>query len=179
MTDGETILFGIPVPSENKVFLAVIVVHIVLGLICTISGIVAMLSDKTKKTHPVAGKTYFWAMTLLFISIIVASVMRWPFNIHLLIVGTLAYACVFTGRLIIKKYRYKKTRQHTVLMGFSFVLLMTGFYVDNGKNLPFWNQFPQLFFWFFPSVIGIPVIIYVFFKLPLNKKFKQMKNGEH
>jgi hypothetical protein len=170
MEEEETILFGVPVPSDNKVFLAFVAAHIVLGIICTLSGLVAMLSNKTKKAHTVAGKIYYWGMTVLFITVIITSIMRWPFNIHLLIVGTLAYALTFAGQRLAKKHPRNWTRLHTICMSFSFVLLMTGFYVDNGKNLPFWNQFSELFFWIFPSAVGIPIIIYVLFRHPLNRK---------
>ncbi len=168
MEDRTTDLFGIPVPSDNKLFLTFIVIHIVLGLTCVIAGIVAMLSKKTKGIHSKAGQTYYWGMTALFISIIITSIMRWPNNIHLLIVGTLAYVFTFIGRRLTRHRKPSWTRLHTICMGSSYILLITGFYVDNGKNLPFWNQFSQLFFWLFPSVIGIPIIIYAFFKHPLN-----------
>ena len=170
MPAHETNLFGIPVPSDDKVFLIFIVLHIISGIICTVSGIVAMLARKRKGTHSRAGKIYYGGMTALFITIIITSVMRWPFNNHLLVVGTCAYLLTLSGQRLAKNHRPGWTRLHTLCMGASFVLLMTGFYVDNGKNLPFWNQFPPLFFWIFPAAVGIPVIVYVYFKHPLNRK---------
>lgn len=170
MQDHKTIFFGVPIPSDNKVFLIFIGIHIILGLTCTISGIVAMMSKKGRGTHSKAGKIYYWGMTALFTTVIITSIMRWPYNIHLLIVGTMAYFFTFLGRRIARKQKANWTRLHTICMGISFVLLMTGFYVDNGKNLPFWNQFSYLFFWIFPTAVGIPIIIYALFKHPLNKK---------
>jgi len=170
MEEHTTDLLGIPVPSDNTVFLSFVVIHIVLGLTCVISGVVAMVSNKTKGTHSKAGRLYYRGMTALFITVIITSVMRWPHNIHLLIVGTFAYALTFIGQRLTHTRKPNWTRLHTVCMGASYILLITGFYVDNGKNLPFWNQFSELFFWLFPSVIGIPIIIYAFFKHPLNKK---------
>src|SRR5713226_5732494 len=35
-------------------------------------------------------------------------------------------------------------RFHIVGMGLSYVLLLTAFYVDNGKNLPLWNRLPPI-----------------------------------
>lgn len=55
-------------------------------------------------------------------------------------------------------------------MGASYILLMTGFYVDNGKNLPFWRLFPQWFFWVFPAIVGVPIIIYALRTNSLNRK---------
>jgi hypothetical protein len=170
--NSQTVVFGIPIPSTDKVFLSVIAAHVVFGLICVVGGLVAMLSKKGSITHVIAGQFYFWGMTLLYASIITASIMRWPHNILLLIVGTVAYALTFSGRSLARLKRAGWTKIHTVCMGFSYVLLLTGFYVDNGKNLPFWNQFPQWFFWIFPAIIGIPIIIRAYLFHPLNRKSK-------
>lgn len=170
MNEKVTFIFGVPVPSDNRLFLAIVVFHIILGLICVISGLVAMLSQKTKKNHALAGKTYYWAMTVLFITVVITSLMRWPYNTHLFIVGTCAYTFTFVGQRLARKHKPNWTRLHTVCMGLSYVLLLTGFYVDNGQHLPFWKQFPQIFFWFFPAAIGLPIIIYVCYNHPLNRR---------
>ncbi len=44
-----------------------LVIHIAGGTIALISGLVAMLTLKGSKTHRLAGKIYFWAMTAVFI----------------------------------------------------------------------------------------------------------------
>ena len=172
MEDKETIVFGIPVPSDNKVFLTFIVVHIILGLICVLAGLLAMLTNKTSKNHTNAGNVYFWGYTLLFITITITSIMRWPHNIHLLTIGSLGYILAFTGRRMAQNHPENWTRFHTVLMGLSYVFLLAGFYVDNGRHLPFWNQFSRWQLFIFPFLIGVPIIIYAFFKHPLNKKKK-------
>ena len=100
--DEISFILGVPVPSDNIFFLAIIVVHIVFGLICIISGTVAMLSQQTKKKHARAGKTYYWGRAVLFIIIIITSLLRWPFNTHLLIVGTAAYALTLVGQRVAK-----------------------------------------------------------------------------
>lgn len=167
---NETSVFGLPVPEDGKVFLTLIVLHIVLGLTCVVSGIVAMFSQKGQKAHTRAGKVYFAGMTALFVTVILTSIMRWPYDTHLLVVGSTAYMFAFMGRRLAHNPRPGWTRLHTLCMGFSYVLLITAFYVDNGKNLPFWNQFPQLFFWIFPSAIGVPIILYVFLRHPMNRR---------
>lgn len=167
--EEQTILFGIPVPSTDKTFLVVVVIHILIALVCVISGLVAMLSDKNSKRHPTYGKIYFWAMLAALITITILSVMSWPHNIHLMLIGILAMIFSYTGRRMAKKKRSNWTRLHTICMGASYILLLTGFYIDNGKNLPFWRLFPQWFFWIFPAMIGIPIILYVLKKHPLNR----------
>ena len=165
----QTDLFGIPVPSTDKVFLAFVIIHILIALAAVISGAVAMLSKKARGNHTLFGKIYLWAMLSSFLFIVILSVMRWPHNIHLLLIGVFASGSAFGGYRLSKSGMKRWTRPHTVLMGLSYILLLTGFYVDNGRNLPFWNQFPQLFFWLFPSAVGIPIIIRVLSTHPLNR----------
>jgi hypothetical protein len=53
MTDGDmTIVAGIEIPSADPVFLTVVGVHILLGLACTVTGAIAMLSQKRRGRHP-------------------------------------------------------------------------------------------------------------------------------
>lgn len=35
---------------------------------------------------------------------------------------------------------------------------MTGFYVDNGPQLPIWNRLPHLTYWLLPAAVGAPLI---------------------
>jgi hypothetical protein len=52
-------------------------------------------------------------------------------------------------------------------MGVSYILMLTAFYVDNGKNLPLWKELPEIAFWFLPSVVGVPILVYALFRHPL------------
>lgn len=158
--EESTDLFGIPVPSTDPTFLSFVVVHILISLVAVVSGLGAMLSDKGKRRHSTYGKVYFWSMLFSFCTVIILSVMRWPHNIHLLSIGILAIGSTMGGYWLAKNRMLNWTRYHTICMGASYILLMTGFYVDNGKNLPFWRLFPQWFFWVFPAVVGVPIIIY-------------------
>lgn len=167
---AHTDLFGIPVPSTDPVFLGFVIVHILISMISIISGVVAMFALKTSLRHKRSGNIYFWSIFLSLITVIILSIMRWPHNLHLLVIGILAFCFAYAGR----KYSDRPVRRlHTVYMGLSYVFLITGFYVDNGKHLPFWRIFPQLFFYFFPLLTGLPIIIYVLLKHPLNKMPKR------
>lgn len=167
--ENTTDLFGIPVPSTDKIFLTFVVLHILISLVSVVSGLVAMLMRKGSGKHNTYGKIYFWSMISAFVTVVILSVMRWPHNTHLLLIGCLAVAFTFTGYRHAKAKSKNWTRLHTICMGSSYILLLTGFYVDNGKHLPFWNQFPDLFFYMFPSMAGIPIILYALFNHPLNK----------
>ncbi len=168
--EESTDIFGIPVPSTDPTFLRFVVVHILISLVAVVSGLVAMLSDKGKRRHSTYGKLYFWSMLFSFCTVIILSVMRWPHNIHLLSIGILAIGSTMVGYWLAKNRMLNWTRYHTICMGASYILLMTGFYVDNGKNLPFWRLFPQWFFWVFPAVVGVPIIIYALRTNPLNRR---------
>lgn len=47
---------------------------------------------------------------------------------------------------------------------------LTAFYVDNGKNLPVWQELPETAFWLLPTAIGLPIIAYVLSYHPLAKR---------
>jgi hypothetical protein len=165
-----TDLFGIPIPSTDRIFIAGVIVHIIIAFVAVLSGLMAMLADKSKKKHPVMGRIYFWSMLSSFVTIIFLAAMRWPHNIHLLVTGTFAFAFTFFGRMLAKSHTRNWTRLHTICMGLSYVLLLTGFYVDNGKNLPFWSQFPEWVFLIFPFTIGVPIIGVVLKRNPLTRR---------
>lgn len=167
--EEQTIIFGVPVPSTDPVFLTFVVIHILISLVCVVSGVLAMLTQKASRRHPIFGKIYFWSMLSAFVTVVILSVMRWPHNIHLLSIGTLAVIFTYAGRRMARSKMSSWTRLHTLCMGASYILLLTGFYVDNGKNLPFWRMFPQWFFWVFPAMIGMPIILYVLKNHPLNQ----------
>jgi uncharacterized membrane protein len=165
-----TDLFGIPIPSRDPVFLAFVVVHIAISFAAVISGLLAMLSEKTSSTHRINGRVYFWSISTSSVTVAILSLMKWPDNIHLLIIGLLTLSLTVVGRQLSKIKSVRWTRLHTICMGLSYVLLLTGFYVDNGKNLPFWRMFPLWFFYVFPSGVGIPIIIRVLKTHPLNRR---------
>ena len=59
MGDGITHLAGIEIPSTHPVFLTVVGVHIVLGLACTVTGAIAMLSQKRAVAIPGTARSIF------------------------------------------------------------------------------------------------------------------------
>ena len=53
---------GIKIPSASPIFLTEIGVHVLVGLVCVIAGIVAMLSEKQEGRHTMLGTIYFWSL---------------------------------------------------------------------------------------------------------------------
>jgi hypothetical protein len=168
--EEQTDLFGIPIPSTDPVFLVFVIVHIAISLVAVISGLMAIFAEKTSIRHKKNGSVYFWSISFSFVTVVILSLMRWPHNIHLLVIGVFTFCLTYSGRILAKKQPKGWTRIHTICMGLSYVLLLTGFYVDNGKNLPFWRMFPIWFFYVFPSLTGMPIILRVLKTHPLNRR---------
>ncbi len=43
-------------------------------------------------------------------------------------------------------------------MGGSYTVLLTAFYVDNGKNLPLWDRLSTAAYWLLPAAVAAPLI---------------------
>jgi hypothetical protein len=55
-------------------------------------------------------------------------------------------------------------------MGLSYIVLLTAFYVDNGKSLPLWRELPQWAFWVIPGALGLPLLLHALLHHPLVRK---------
>ncbi len=158
MSGDPITLGGIEIPSDSPIFLTLVGIHLVVGIACVGTGVVAMLSQKRPGRHPTLGSIYYWCLSVVFASATALSLMRWSENYHLFAIGVLSFATASLGRTAARRQRNGWVRLHVVGMGCSYILLLTAFYVDNGKNLPLWNKLPAVAFWVLPSVIGIPLI---------------------
>jgi hypothetical protein len=166
--NGEPIIVaGIEVPSDAPLFLSVLGVHILVGLICVITGCVAMLSAKGPGRHPQFGTYYYWSLTLVFVTMAALSAMRWAENYHLFVLGVLSFIAASIGRTARRRLWRNWARLHIGSLGLSYVFLLTAFYVDNGPNLPLWNKLPPVAFWTLPAAIGVPIIVWALLRHPL------------
>jgi len=166
MTDQGIVVLGIPIPSTSRVFLTVVAVHVVAGLCCVVAGLVAMLSPKRVGHHPTAGTVYYWSLVAVFVSMSVLVIIRWPANIHLLVLGILSFAAATIGRAA-QRRGSGSLRTHVIGMGLSYILLLTAFYVDNGPHLPLWRFLPTYAYWLGPSLIGLPILVRALMGHPL------------
>jgi hypothetical protein len=158
---------GIEIPSTSPFFLTVVGLHILLGLICTITGAIAMLSPKRSGRHPTFGTIYYWSLAAVFVSASTLTVVRWAEDYHLFILGALAFASAFFGRAARRQRWAGWVGLHITGMGLSYVLLLTAFYVDNGKSLLLWKELPPIAYWLLPAAVGLPLIIRALFRHPL------------
>jgi hypothetical protein len=157
------LVFRIPLSS----FLPLIV-HILAGLTTVITGIVAFSMPKRQGRHPHWGRRYLWAYTLLFLTATILSVERWSVDAYLFFIALVGYGFALGGYVVSRFRRepwlMRLLGKHWVIVHIvgtigSYIVLLTGFYVDNAHLIPLLNHLPQLTFWVLPTVIGIPFIV--------------------
>src|SRR5262245_17213308 len=134
MPEGSTTIGGFTIPSSDPVFLAIVSVHVALGLGAVTTGLLAMLSQKGPGRHPRSGTRYFWLLAALFTTATALSAMRWAQAYHLFVLGAFALLAAYVGREARRREVRSWPRIHIAGMGSSYVLLLIAFYVDNGKQ---------------------------------------------
>ena len=167
MTPGKTLIFGIEVPSTDPLFLTVVGFHVVVGIVCVVTGAIAMLSPKTPGRHPRFGTLYYWCLAAVCASATSLSVVRWADDYHLFILGALSFTAASLGRTARRRRWSGWIPMHIIGMGLSYILLLTAFYVDNGKSLPLWRELPDWAMWALPAVVGIPILVHALLRHPL------------
>ena len=162
---------GIEIPSNDPIFLEVVLgIHIPLGLTCAVIGLVAMFSKKGRGQHSTCGKIYFWCLLALALSATYLSLAHWAENYHLFVLGILSFALVWFGRTAMQRHWPYGVRLHITGMGLSYIVLLVAFYVDNGKQLPLWRNFPHFTYWLLPLAFGLPLVIRALLWHPLARK---------
>ena len=71
------------------------------------------------------------------------------------------------GRTAHRRRWHGWVRLHIGSMGLSYILLLTTFYVDNGKSLPLWKELPSIAYWVLPGAVGLPLIVRALLRHPL------------
>ncbi len=164
------IVTGIEVPCDSSIFLAILAIHIPAGIICVLAGLVALLSKKQPGRHPKFGTIYYWSLSVVFVSATILAGLRWADDYHLFILGTLSFTAATFGRMAHRRRWLGWVRLHITGMGLSYILMLTAFYVDNGKNLPLWKELPPIAYWTLPSAVGLPLIGHALLHHPLTTK---------
>jgi hypothetical protein len=154
-------------------FFLPLIVHILAGLTTAITGIVAFILPKRRGRHPRWGERYLWAYTLVFLTAIIMSVERWSADAYLFFIALVGYGFAIGG-FVASRFRREAwlmcllgknwVNVHIVGTIGSYIVLLTGFYVDNAHLIPLLNHLPQLTFWVLPTVIGIPFIVRSIFR---------------
>jgi uncharacterized membrane protein len=98
MPSDTTIVFGIPVPLVDPIFLVVVRFHILVGIVCVVAAVVAMLSNKGRGRHSTFGTLYYWCLATVVASATGLSVVRWAENYHLFFLGALSLIAATIAR---------------------------------------------------------------------------------
>ena len=165
VSDSLTIA-GIPIPFRSPILLAVLAIHVAVGAGAVVSGALAMLSTKGPGRHTWFGRLYFWSLVVVTITMALLSIARWREDYHLFVLGAFAAASAVLGLSYVRRTP-RQLRTHVISFGASYILLLTAFYVDNGKKLPIWSRLPSISYWLIPSVIGVPLITRALRRHPL------------
>jgi hypothetical protein len=102
-------LFGLPLPSDDPAFIAVILIHILLSFCAVLAGLAGMFMNKNSRRHATFGKLYYWFILLAFVTVIILAILRWPHNNHLLLIGAMT--------TLFCPYRKKTCSRQTIQMG--------------------------------------------------------------
>jgi hypothetical protein len=172
MFDGRPFVFqGFQIPSSNPVFLFILSMHILAALTCVVTGCMAMMTKKQAGLHPRTGTVYYFSLWIVFITAAAIAIMRWREDYHLFILGFFSLGSAFIGRMAVKNKWEKWSVIHISGMGFSYIILLTAFYVDNGKSLPLWKLFNPLLYWLLPALVGIPIMVRTLLQHPLSRRY--------
>jgi hypothetical protein len=149
------------IPPGSTTFHLLLAVHIA-ALTCVATGAIAALSPKHPGRHPHLGTLYYRSLWVVVASAAWLAALHWPQDAYLLALGSLSLAAATLGRTARRRrWRWRRWRWiglHLGGMSASYILLLTAFYVDNGKHLPVWRTLPYLAYWLLPSAVGLPLV---------------------
>lgn len=169
MQEGVTDVLGIEIPSRAPLFLAIVGVHVVAGIAAVSFGAVAIFSKKRRGRHSRVGTYYYWAVIWTVASAAVLTAMRFADNLDVMALGLPCLAAVLLGRRALQQRWRSWVPLHISAMGLSYILLLTAFYVENGADLPLWDQLPPIAFWLLPGAVGLPIILLTLLLHPIAK----------
>jgi hypothetical protein len=148
---------GIHVPDAGPVFLTALALHIVAGTIAVVAGLLATTARKQAGRHPRAGTVYLYAIAAIFVTATIMAMLRWRHDWHLFLIATVAFGLAMGGRWIRRHRPRRWLLWHGCAMAGSYIALFTGFYVDNGPQLPIWDRLPHPLYWLLPAAVGVPL----------------------
>jgi hypothetical protein len=147
----------IHVPDAGPLFVVALGLHVAAGATAVLAGALAATARKRTGRHPRAGTVYLYAIGLVFATATVMAVLRWRHDWHLFLIATVAFTLAGLGWSVRRRRPRRWMVWHGSAMAGSYVALITGFYVDNGPQLPLWRDLPHLLYWLLPAAVAAPL----------------------
>jgi len=149
---------GLEVPDAGWLFFASLTVHVLAALIAVVAGVLAATARKRPGRHPTAGRVYLVGLIVVFGTAAVMASIRWREDARLFAIAVVAVGLGLFGWWARRAQWSGWVYGHSIGMGGSFIALFTGFYVDNGPQLPVWRLLPHWLYWTLPAAVGAPLI---------------------
>jgi len=93
----------------------------------------------------------------VFATAAVMAVLRWRHDRYLFLIGSVAFGLAVLGRRARRRRPAGWMNWHGAAMGGSLTASFTGFYIDNGPQLPLWDGLPHAAYWLLPAAVGVPL----------------------
>ena len=113
-------------------------IHILAGSVALVSAALALSTEKGKKFHVLSGKSYFWAMVLIFLTAIPMSIIN--SNVFLFLIAIFSFYLAFSGMRFAKNRKGVPTRidliavNFMLLSGIGMWILAIIFFIDNDSQ---------------------------------------------
>ncbi|OFD52209.1 hypothetical protein BWGOE4_56920 [Bacillus mycoides] len=139
-------------------FRVILFIHILVGVICLIAGLAAMVAPKKKGLHKKLGEIYHFSFIIVFITTVAMAIMHWESSSYLLYIGIFSYSLALLGYLA-GKFKWKNwVAIHIGSILGSYIAILTAVLVVNVNRMPILNNYNPLIFWLIPTIIGSPII---------------------
>ena len=115
-----------------------LVIHIFAGVIALLSAALALSTEKGKKFHVLSGKSYFWAMVLIFLTAIPMSILN--SNVFLFLIAIFSFYLAFSGIRFARNRKGIPTRLDLIAVNFMFLsgagmwILAIIFFINNNSQ---------------------------------------------
>lgn len=140
-------------------FYFILTIHIITGIICLVTGLLAGFSKKKKGKHTLSGQIYFWSYAFVFLSAVIMAIIHWEESAYLFYIALFSFSFALLGYLSVKRKKRNWLSQHIAGMLGSYIGIVTATLVVNSPRISLLNEVPVLTIWLLPTVIGTPLII--------------------
>jgi hypothetical protein len=150
---------GIGMLFESPALFPILGIHILAGLVCLVTGIMSMLSQKRAGLHTRCGTIYHWALAVLVTSAGLMAAAHCTDDRVLFVLGVVSFGASCLGRTVRRRNWQAWTGTHIISMGCSFIAMLTAFCIEEGESVPGLSGLPRLTYWFLPALVGTPLIV--------------------